>query len=159
MTVKFTYESRPDIIERYSAGIRQVLNKRISRIDVFRGNDAVRSYALSYDSTDNHSRLVKVHMTGTDGVTAMPDLSFEYTQVSLAAAGQVTAMTTPPGRSTSDKDITLADLNGDSFPDLLVGKAGAYISYVNQDGIAWQLRAIGHPATVPRYRYRQLACS
>ncbi len=103
-----------------------------------RGKDTVRSYALSYDNTDNHSRLVKVHMTGADGVTAMPDLSFEYTDVSLAAAGQVTAMTTPPGRSTSDKDVTLADLNGDSLPDLLVGKAGAFISYVNQDGTAWQ---------------------
>ena len=77
-------------------------------------------------------------MTGSDGVTAMPDLGFEYTQVSLAAEGQVTAMTTPPGRSTSDKDVTLADLNGDSLPDLLVGKAGAFISYVNQDGTAWQ---------------------
>ncbi len=138
LTVKFTYESRPDVIERYSAGIKQVLSKRINRIEVLRGKDAVRSYTLSYDNTDNHSNLVKVHMVGSDGVTAMPDLGFEYTQVSLAAEGQVTAMTTPPGRSTSDKDVTLADLNGDSLPDLLVGKAGAFITYVNQDGTAWQ---------------------
>ena len=138
LTIKITYESRPDVIERFSAGIRQTLSKRISRIDVLRGKDTVRSYALSYDNTDNHSRLVKVRMTGTDGVTAMPELSFEYTKASLAAAGQITTMTSPPGRSTADKDVTLADLNGDSLPDLLVGKAGAFITYLNHDGTAWK---------------------
>ena len=138
LTIKATYESRSDVVERFSAGIRQVLSKRISRINVLRGKETVRSYALTYDNTDNHSRLVKVQMTGTDGVTAMPDLSFEYTQASLATAGQITTMTAPPGRSTSDKDVTLADLNGDSLPDLLVGKAGAFITYVNHDGKAWK---------------------
>ena len=138
LAINLSYEARPDVIERFSSGIHQTLSKRISRIDVLRGKDTVRSYALTYDNTDNHSRLVKVRMTGTDGVTAMPDLSFEYTQASLAAAGQITTMTSPPGRSTSDKDVTLADLNGDSLPDLLVGKAGAFISYVNHDGTAWK---------------------
>ena len=138
LTVRLTYEIRPDVVERFSAGIRQVLSKRISRVDVLRGKDTVRSYTLTYDNTDNHSRLVKVRMTGTDGVTAMPDLSFEYTQASLVAPGQITTMTTPPGRSTSDKDVTLADLNGDSLPDLLVGKAGAFISYINHDGTTWK---------------------
>jgi hypothetical protein len=51
------------------------LSKRINRIDVLRGKEAVRSCTLSYDNTDNHSRLVKVHMVGSEGVTAMPDLS------------------------------------------------------------------------------------
>jgi hypothetical protein len=77
-------------------------------------------------------------MVGSDGATAMPDLTFEYTPTALAASGQITAMTNPPGRSTSDKDVTLADLNGDSLPDLLVGKAGAFISYINHDGTAWK---------------------
>ena len=138
LSIKLTYEARADVTERFSAGIRQILSKRISRIDVVRGSDTVRSYALSYNDADGHSRLVKVHLTGTDGTTAMPDLSFEYTEASLVAAGQITAMTTPPGRSTSDKDVTLVDLNGDSLPDLLVGKAGAYTSYVNHDGVAWK---------------------
>lgn len=138
LTVQLTYEARPDTIERYSAGIKQTLSKRISRIDVLRGKGVVRSYSLSYDNDDNHSRLVRMRMTGTDGVTAMPELSFEYTQASFAAPGQITAMTTPPGRSPADKDVTLADLNGDSLPDLLVGKAGAFISYINHDGKSWK---------------------
>ena len=138
LTVKFTYEDRPDVIERYSSGIKQVLPKRISRIDVLRGKDTVRSYSLAYDNSDSHSRLVKVHMVGADDITAMPDLSFEYTKASFAASGQITVMTTPPGRSPSDKDVTLADLDGDSLPDLLVGKAGAFISYVNHDGTTWK---------------------
>jgi hypothetical protein len=138
LTIKLNYENRADTTERYSAGIRQILNRRINRIDVLRGKDTVRSYALTYNDSDGHSRLVKVHMTGTDGKTAMPDLSFEYTEASLAAAGQIMAMTTPPGRSTSDKDVTLADLNGDGLPDLLVGKAGAFISYLNHDGTSWK---------------------
>jgi hypothetical protein len=45
LTVKFTYEDRPDIIERYSAGIKQTLSRRVTRIDVLRGKDTVRSSA------------------------------------------------------------------------------------------------------------------
>jgi len=138
LIVQFAYESRPDTIERYSPGIKQTLSKRISRVDVLHGKDTVRSYALTYDNSDSHSRLVKARMTGADGMTAMPDLSFDYTKPSFVSAAQITAMTTPPGRSTLDKDVTLADLNGDSLPDLLVGKAGSFISYLNHDGTAWK---------------------
>ena len=42
-----------------------------------------------------------------------------------------------PGRSPRDPDATLADLDGDGLPDLLIGKAGQFRSYLNHDGKRW----------------------
>src|SRR5512133_2930291 len=148
LVIKLTYESRVDIYERFSAGIRQTLDRRLSRIDVTRGGAMVRSYALFYNvaatgqssaAGDNRSLLSRIHVTGTDGVTALPDLTFEDTGIRLVGtgAGSLIAMTTPPGRSPGESNVSLADLNGDSLPDLLVAQAEQYRSYVNRDGQSW----------------------
>ncbi|MGC4070806.1 MAG: toxin TcdB middle/N-terminal domain-containing protein [Polyangiaceae bacterium] len=148
LTVSFSYDSRPDVYERYSAGIRQVLDRRIGRIDVRRGASVVRTYRLDYDAPtsdpsanneDVRSLLRRIHVTGTDGATALPDLTFEYTGIHLgtSASGLVT-MKSSPGRSPSEADVALTDLNGDSLPDLLVARAGEYRSYLNHDGTAWK---------------------
>ncbi len=158
LVVKLTYEARPDVYERFSAGIRQVIEKRLQRIDVTRGGAMVRSYALSYSvaatgqsstTGDNRSLLKRVHVTGTDGVTALPDLTFEYTGIHLAGAGSVIAMTWPPGRSPGEANVSLADLNGDSLPDLLVAQAEQYRSYVNYDGKLWDTGVNWDPSNSP----------
>jgi RHS repeat-associated protein len=159
LTVSFAYESRPDVHERYSVGIRQVLDRRIERIDVRRGAAVVRTYRIDYDAPtseqptgvgveDRRSVLRRIHVTGTDGTTALPDLTFEYTGIRLAtsSSGLVT-MTSPPGRSPGEADVALTDLNGDSLPDLLVAQAGQYRSYVNHDGTAWK-PALDWPAAL-----------
>jgi hypothetical protein len=42
-----------------------------------------------------------------------------------------------PGQSPSDANAALADLDGDGLPDLLVGAASRFRSYVNRDGTTW----------------------
>src|SRR5512133_2919651 len=76
LVTKLTYDARPDVQERYSSGIRQIIDRRLSRINVTRGAAIVRSYTLSYNvaatgqssaAGDNRSLLTRVHVTGTDG--------------------------------------------------------------------------------------------
>jgi RHS repeat-associated protein len=136
-SIELSYEPRPDPIVRYSAGIRQVIEQRLAGVVVRHGGAQVRRYALEYASIEAHSVLKGVVATGSDDATAMPPLAFEYTEASYAADGQVVGMTTPPGHGLADPDAELCDLNGDGLPDLLLAKAGAYRSYVNQDGKAW----------------------
>lgn len=136
-SIELTYEARPDPVVRHSAGIRQVIERRLARVVVRHGGAQVRRYALTYGSIDAHSVLQGVSATGSDDATAMPPVAFEYTAASYAADGQVVSMTTPPGHGLTDPDAELADLNGDGLPDLLLAKAGAYRSYVNHDGKGW----------------------
>lgn len=136
LEMAFEYESRHDVVLRFSAGIRQELDTRISNVSVTRGGKLVRKYTLTYSNSE-HGRLVNVAMVGSDDKTALPPLSFEYTAMAKPSSRGLTTMQTPPGRSPREPSVTLADLNGDSLPDLLVGESGAYRSYVNHDGMSW----------------------
>jgi RHS repeat-associated protein len=133
----FDYEERPDIFERFSAGIRQVISRRLKTIEVTYGGELVRRYTLGYVANPQ-SRLVTVDVVGTDGKTSLPGLKLQYTEPSFATAGQVVTMRSPPGRSPSESDVALSDLDGDGLPDLLVAEAGQYKSYLNHDGVTWK---------------------
>ncbi len=136
------YEDRPDPSRLFSRGIKQALSQRLERIEVKHGGDLVRRYDLRY-SDDAHPRLVAVTLVGRDGEASMPAATFEYTGSILDAAGtspsaELVSMQSPPGRSPSEPDASLADLNGDGLPDLLIAEAGNYRSYINVDGQSWE---------------------
>jgi RHS repeat-associated protein len=135
--VAITYQDRPDPHALFSAGIKQLIAKRATKIDVTHGGALVRRYELAY-APGVHSRLASVDLVGRDGTSRLPRLSLGYTEPSFAAAGQIVAMQTPPGRSPSDPNVEITDLDGDGLPDLLVTIAGQFRSYVNHDGVSWK---------------------
>ncbi len=136
--VVFKYEARPDAHVRFNSGIKEEFRDRVTAIEVRHGGSRVRRYDLAY-SAGPHSQLASVTMLGTDGATKLPTLSLGYTEPKLAAdAGGLVTMKAPPGRSPSDANVDLADLDGDGLPDLLVTKAGAYRTYINHDGLSWK---------------------
>jgi RHS repeat-associated protein len=145
----FTYEARPDTHLTFASGIRRELTQRLASIEVTRGGALVRRYELGYADDDGHSRLARVDLVGADDKTALPPTTFTYTEPSFAAGGQLTAMTSAPGRSPADSDVALTDLDGDSLPDVLVAKAGQFRSYVNHDGVTWQPTADWAPTESP----------
>ncbi len=133
--ISLEYEARPDVHETFASGIRQRITKRLVRIEVSRGGSLFRRYELGYRA-GSRSLLESVAVVGADEATSLPEVRFDYTE--LASDPTVVQMQSSPGRSPAESDVALADLNGDSLPDLLVGTAGAYRSYVNDDGESWQ---------------------
>jgi RHS repeat-associated protein len=134
--VAFDYEPRPDVHRGFSTGIVEGLSRRLRRVTVSHGGALVRRYELSY-GTETHPSLCSVQLVGSDGASRMPASQFEYTTSRLAAAAGVVTMTSPPGNTPADRDVALADLDGDALPDLLVAHAGEFISYGNADGERW----------------------
>ncbi|MDX2053374.1 MAG: toxin TcdB middle/N-terminal domain-containing protein [Polyangiaceae bacterium] len=133
--IELSYSPGQSRYELYSAGIRQLIEKQLSQIEVTYGGALVRRYSLEY-SAGTHAHLTHIKLVGADGVTAAPELSLAYTEATLSAQG-VKAMQDPPGRSPREAGVEFADLNGDGLPDLVVGAAGSFRTYVNQDGQSW----------------------
>ena len=135
--IELIYEERPDPHVLFSSGIRQSISRRLKTLEVTLGGELVRRYTLGYQD-GQHSLLATVNAVGTDGTTAMPRLQLGYTKPSFATDGQIIRMMAPPGHSPGDKDASLADLDGDGLPDLLIAHSGEYRTYLNQDGERWQ---------------------
>jgi len=135
--VSFMYEARPDLHTIFSVGIKQQYMRRLTRIEVNHGGALVRRYVLAY-APDVHSRLASLTLFGNDSTSREPVLSFNYTAARFVASADVITMATPPGRSPGDANVELADLDGDTLPDLLVTRAGSFRSYQNHDGRAWK---------------------
>lgn len=135
--ILFTYEMRQDVPADYRAGFSVITAKRLRGIAVKRGGNTQRSYLFSYDAGSILSRLVKVTLTGSDGATAMPPLTFGYTEFAPEDR-DVVEMTNPPGQGLIDADNALVDLNADSLPDLLISSSGDYTYYANVDGVRWE---------------------
>ena len=138
--IKLEYEARPDVHVLFSSGIRQTISRRLKTLEVTLGGQLVRRYALGYEQ-GGQSQLATVDAVGTDGTTAMPRLTLGYTKPSFAGDDQIVTMKAAPGHSPGDKDVSLADLDGDGLPDLLVAHSGEYRTYLNQDGKIWQSAA------------------
>lgn len=135
--VRFEYETRPDRHRRFSAGFRESITRRLIAIEVAHGGALVRRYELRYGE-GIHSLLHSVAMVGRDGTSRLPESQFDYTEASLTpSSDRVTTMSHAPGQSPKDPDVTLADLDGDGLPDLLVGRAGQFRTYLNHDGKRW----------------------
>ncbi|HVU01415.1 MAG TPA: FG-GAP-like repeat-containing protein [Polyangiaceae bacterium] len=135
--VVFQYESRPDTHRRRSSGILETITRRLSSVEVRHGGSLVRRYALGYGQ-GTHPALVSVQVVGADGETSLPPARFSYTEPSaVVSSSTLVVMSAPPGASLLDRNATLADLNGDGRPDLLVAKAGAYRSFENLGGAGW----------------------
>jgi len=149
------YEDRPDPHELFSVGIRQTLTRRLQKIEVTQGGELVYRYLLRY-SERPHSLLESVELVGADGRTALPKLTYAYTEASFAVADNLVTMKAPPGRSPG-KDVEIADLNGDGLPDLLVGVADSFRSYVT--GLAGIPDATGHRLTPLQFRSLRRAFS
>jgi RHS repeat-associated protein len=136
--VLLTYGARPDPHVSFASGIREAFFRRLESIEVRHGGAPVRRYDLSY-GREAHPTLQALTLTGADGTTRMPASRFTYTEARFAASSdQLVTMSSPPGRTPSDGDTSLVDLNGDGLPDFLVAEAGRFRSYVNHDGKRWR---------------------
>ena len=79
-TVDFIYEDRADVFSNYRSNFEVKTAKRLKEIDVKASGERVRKYALAYTASADTSRslLTSVTQYGSDGVTALPPVTFNY---------------------------------------------------------------------------------
>jgi RHS repeat-associated protein len=166
--VAFVYETRPDPIHAFPAGVETTLTKRVKEIVVTVGGSAFRRVVLQYAASTGYathrSRLASVQVFGSDcasaggaGCTGLPAQSFVYTDPSDVLASSASAdWATPPSGTwvapipfeenqdghPRDLGVRLADLDGDGRADIIRAYDDDGNGYVHQvwlnTGSGWE---------------------
>jgi len=126
--VTFAYEDRNDLLSDCKAGFNELLDKRLSRVNVFAHGQRIRYYDLSYEDyaeSGGFTRLVGVQMHGLDGTPYPVHESFEYSRgLGAQCTGDdcvkpYTMAMGSLGVDLQSGDATLLDINGDALPDVI----------------------------------------
>jgi RHS repeat-associated protein len=135
--VDFSYGPRPDVMVDDKPTYRVTTDERLTDIRVFAGGTLVRHYALAYAPANTLSVLSKVTMTGADDQTALPPIQLSYSKPNLATQPVINFAAGPPDLPGTTADAELADMDGDGFPDIIVGDQGQQGWYRNLGGTAF----------------------
>ncbi|MBI5410352.1 MAG: hypothetical protein HZA14_13405 [Nitrospirae bacterium] len=79
-TVEFIYEARNDVSSDFRPTFEVRTGKRLSAIDIKADVDRVRKYILNYSYSADSARslLMSITQYGSDGITSLPPITFEY---------------------------------------------------------------------------------
>lgn len=118
--VALEYEARPDSFVSYREGFRVETDLRLAHVRVHSTDAAMvahelRAYHLTYDDGLSLSRLASVTMTGYDGLSALPPLTFGY---ATEAPTQVVALGGTDGWQLEQRGVAFFDVDGDGMDDL-----------------------------------------
>lgn len=155
--VYFVYEDRPDWRKDYRSGFLVKTTKRLKQISVgiqgsapagcslgdYNGDgvsDAlIRQYTFAYeDDSSTCAFLSSVTQAGSDGTTALPEVSFNYSGFDpnsvVSASGNVIDSSNTPYVVMDSDSVDLVDLNSDSLPDILKTDypGGKHTAYINR---------------------------
>ena len=126
--VTFSYEVRPDQIDKYAAGSRIRRTRRLTAVNTYDGATLVRQYKLAYDtgSLSGHSRLVS--LSECDGAgQCYPPTVFTWQNGSNTFIDDGTWATGKYANFNSEyaaKFIRIGDPTGDGLSDVLLGPDG-----------------------------------
>ncbi len=138
-SVKFLYQSRPDITPVYQAGSLSQSTIRLSEVQTFAGSTLVSDYKLTYQQSPStqRSRLTSIQLCPGDGSACLPPTGFAWSDVTLSF--------NPPkawsphfgtNEGYSDQNTYpryLADVNGDGLPEI-VGFAANQVMVARNTG-------------------------
>ncbi|HNT57885.1 MAG TPA: SpvB/TcaC N-terminal domain-containing protein, partial [Syntrophales bacterium] len=117
VTVRFSWEGRPDVLVRYDAGFPVASGKRLKAVAVSTGGALVRRYVLEY-GPGSPSRLSALRAYGADGVTSLPAVGFMYQAGGTGDYGPAVSGVT--GLVSAGPEVHFVEVNGDGKADLLV---------------------------------------
>ncbi len=156
LAVVFFYEEgRPDVVTSYRSCFEVRTRWRLSGIDVIshgiapspsalRGDfdgdgsgvlDAlIRRYRFEYKAGSHLSLLSRVTQLGSNGVAALPTLSYAYTSWTPpdSVSASVIRSRGAPAEGFDSPSVELIDMNGDSLPDLLSTSGNQHRVYLNR---------------------------
>lgn len=154
--IKFLLENRTDSPTLYTANFAVKTAKRLKTIEVWGNSALVRKYVLNYDSHFNdgyspitgRSVLAGITEYGSDSVTALPPVTFDYSNEYTVAGGAATGGWTEYSPSAS-WSLTATQLPSSKF--CLAG----YFGYVGFDILCsttnssdnWDIKALLHHAS------------
>ncbi|MEM9173874.1 MAG: SpvB/TcaC N-terminal domain-containing protein [Myxococcota bacterium] len=156
-SISFRYEDRPDVLETYSGGLREVLAKRLSEVIVYSGATLAVNHRLEFayaapgEYATERSRLASVTRFGTDcttettrpslaGCVGLPPRRFAYTDLPADVPAQYVETSTAaiPSEITASIYASLPDYEvGVAYPD----SYGVTWADVNGDGLDDLVRA------------------
>lgn len=137
-SVRFVYETRPDVISDAKPGFELKLTQRLKEVRIFSGAELIRGYALAFEAdaiAGGASRLSRVTRAGRSAGTYPVAFNFGY---SKTLGGTCTgADCAKPfvknmgslGVDFSQGRATLLDINGDALPDVLSSSASGLHSF------------------------------
>ncbi len=123
MRVEFYYDTRPDYDQpvSYKGRFPVRTSQRCSEIVMSAGGQRARSYKLFYEQNKAFSRLQRIKTYGRNEAQGplASILSFTYTNFSLSNTISAIDQGFSPSVGLESNNVDLADINGDSLPDLL----------------------------------------
>jgi RHS repeat-associated protein len=134
--VQFVYGSRPDASEQYSGGLRTVLTRRLTQVQIrdttLGRNDLVREYRFAYRTATLSRRSLLEHVTECDGVGAcLGPTTFQWSepgpQVQSPRDLGAFSTTNPSPSQTSQAIVHAGDIDGDGRDDLMLRGAGGLV--------------------------------
>lgn len=152
-SVLFNYESRPDVSTSYHSRVKVTTAKRLKSIEIRSGNSLVRKYQLAYKSGADFSLLSSVSQFGTDGASALPPITFGYSEYVPSNVAAVSMNNPPPiGVSLANPNVDLIDIDGDGLPDIVqtAQDEGLHYFYLNNGNSAFAPQPV-LPNASPQY--------
>lgn len=119
-SVRFVYETRPDIAPLYHAGSKMETSVRLTNVRTYEGDNLVADYRLTYDTSPatSRSRVTSVELCDAAGASCLPATSFDYSVEAFPINVTMSTGTiwAPPGE---DWQQQFGDFNGDGMSDVL----------------------------------------
>lgn len=150
-TIKFNYNT--NLLKSrtlYLNGDKVTQYKIIETIETKNNNKLVKKYKFEYTSINNLQFLKSIKEYGTDGITALPEISFEYFPL-LKGWQESNTWKIPSeayfGNKTTDEGARLLDINGDGLTDLAkMDDSSSTLSYWINKGDGFEIKK-----TTPNY--------
>lgn len=129
--VRLLFENRPDPLSDYHTGISQIIDQRLSALEVYSAGALVRRYAVSYSTNSaNNSMLSAVQEYGADGVSSLPPTRFTYNNTTGIDYQSWNQQSMPAGGQ-----IVTGDFNGDALKDVYYASgANRYVGLNTSSG-------------------------
>lgn len=141
VTFKYDFDAQNGF-DGYAYGTKIKQTALLNSIEVKNNNNLVRKYIFDYDITDYKKFLKKIRQTGSDGVSELPPIEFEYNVPNTGWSENGSWPVPSEAYFGSDKDmgVRIFDINGDGLNDLSKMYNSGNFEYWLNSKTGWSLK-------------------
>ena len=146
-SVRFVYETRPDIVPLYQAGSLIRTTQRMAKVQAWQGSGMAREYRSVFESSPSTSRSRVHHIRQCDAQNnCLPEIEFTWQSKNLSFAGVASwspSFGAGGGWNDFDYPRQLSDVNGDGKMDI-IGFSGTSANVALSTGSGFAAPALWH---------------